>query len=111
MDELVKKLSGFGIPMIVLLIAMKATGLVGAAAMTAALAALGPFGMIGGIGVLIAVSISADKIAEFGYERITKMVVKEQLKTITKEEMINKINRLPITKSMKLKIIDFIEKV
>ena len=39
MDELVKKLAGFGIPAIILLVAMSATGLAGAAAFTAALAA------------------------------------------------------------------------
>ncbi|MGQ7462509.1 hypothetical protein ACTGZQ_08285 [Streptococcus suis] len=111
MDELVKKLAGFGIPAIVLLVAMNATSLAGAAALTAALAALGPFGMVGGVGLLLLIGLSADKITEIGYEKITKMVIKEQLKTNSKEDMIAKIKNYPITKGMKLKIIDFVNSV
>ena len=109
MDELVKKLAGFGIPAIILLVAMGATGLVGAPALTAALAALGPFGMIGGIALLGVIGLSADKIAEFGYEKITVLVIKEQLKTLSKENMIQKVSKYPISKGMKFKIIDYIE--
>lgn len=111
MDELVKKLAGFGIPAIILLIAMGATGFTGAAALTAALAALGPFGMLGGIGFLAIIGFSADKIAEFGYEKITVLVIKEQLKTISAEKMIKKVKNYPITKGMKLKVINQIENV
>lgn len=110
MDELVKKLAGFGIPATILLVAMNATGLVGAAAFTAALSGLGPFGMFGGAAFLLLISLSADKIAEFGYEKITIMVINEQLKTISKKDMIKKVNKYPITKGMKLKVIDFIQK-
>lgn len=109
MDELVKKLSGFGIPVIILLVFMNASGLTGAAALTAALAALGPGGMVCGIGLLLVISLSADKIAEVGYEKITILIIKEQLKTVSKEDMIKKINKYLITKKMKLKIIAFIE--
>lgn len=111
MDELVKKIAGFGGPAIILLVAMSATGLAGAAAFTAALASLGPFGMLGGIGFLAFISFSADKIAEFGYEKITEQVIKEQLKTVSVDEMIKKVKKYPITKGMKLKIIDYIENV
>lgn len=110
MDELVKKLAGFGIPAIILLVVMSATGLAGAAAFTAALAALGPFGMLGGAGLLLLIGLFADKITEFGYEKIITMVIKEQLKTNTKEDMIEKVKKYPITKGMKLKVIDFIQK-
>lgn len=109
MDELVKKLAGFGLPSIILLVAMSATGLTGAAALTAALAALGPFGMLGGIGLLLLIGLSADKITELGYEKITTMVIKEQLKVYSKEELIEKVRKYPITKGMKLKVINFIE--
>lgn len=109
MDELVKKLAAFGVPAVVLLIAMSATGLAGAAALTAALSALGPFGMIGGLALLAFIGLSADKIAEFGYENVAKLVIKEQLKTVSKSEMIKKVKKYPITKGMKLKIIDFID--
>ena len=50
-----------------------------------------------------------DKIAEFGYEKITVLVIKEQLKTLSKENMIQKVSKYPISKGMKLKIIDYIE--
>lgn len=108
MDEIIKKLAGFGTPAIVLLVAMSATGLTGAAALTAALAPLGPFGMLGGLGLLTFIGLSADKIAEIGYEKITILVIKEQLKTTTVKEMKRKVQKMPITRGMKLKIIDFI---
>ena len=80
MDEMIKKLAAFGIPGIILLVAMAATGLSGAAALTAALAALGPFGMVGGIALLIFIGLSAEKISELGFENITILVIKKQLK-------------------------------
>ena len=53
MDKLVDKIVALGVPGLVLLIAMSATGWAGAAALTTALAALGgPLGMLGGIAVL-----------------------------------------------------------
>lgn len=110
MDELVKKLAGFGIPAVILLVEMSGTGLAGAAALTAALATLGPFGMIGGIGLLAIIGFSADKIAEVGYEKITEFVIKEQMKTMSPEEMIKKVEKFPITKGMRLKVIDFIKR-
>ena len=109
MDELVKKIAAFGLPGVVLMIAMSATGLAGGAALTTALAALGPFGMIGGIVLLATIGLLADKIAELGYEEVTKLVLKEYLKTSSKEEAIELVKKYPITKSMKLKIIDYIE--
>lgn len=110
MDELIKKLAGFGVPAVVLLVAMSATGLAGAAALTTALAALGPFGMLGGIATLGALGLSLDKLAEYGYEKIAVRVIKEQLKTVSKQDMIKKVEKYPISNGMKLKIIDFIEK-
>lgn len=53
MDRLVSKIAALGVPGLVLLVAMSATGYAGAAALTTALAALGgPLGMLGGIAVL-----------------------------------------------------------
>ncbi len=43
MDELIKKIMGFGVPGIILIIAMSLSGYAGAAALTVALASLGPF--------------------------------------------------------------------
>ncbi len=110
MDEIIKKLAALGVPGIVLLTAMSATRYAGGAAMTSALAALGPFGMAGGIVMLGSIALLSDKITEIGFEKVTIMVIKEQLKTISKSEMKNKVKKMPITKGMKLKVIDFIEK-
>lgn len=85
---MIKKLAAFGIPGIILLVAMAVTGLSGVAALTAALAELGPFGMVGGIALLIFIELSTDKISEFGFEKITILVIKEQLKQTSKEKMI-----------------------
>lgn len=113
MDEIVKKFAGLGVPGLFLLVAMSAasaSGLVGAAVITSALAALGPFGILGGIATLGALGLSSDKLAEYGYEKIAVRVIKEQLKTVSKQDMIKKVEKYPISNGMKLKIIDFIEK-
>ena len=49
MDKIVSKVAALGVPGLVLVIAINATGLAGGAAITTALAALGPGGMKGGI--------------------------------------------------------------
>lgn len=97
MDELVKKIAAFGLPAVVLMIAISATGLAGGAALTTALAALGPFGMFGGIALLGILGLLADKITEVSWEEITKLVVKEQLKTSSKEEVIEYVKKSLIT--------------
>ncbi|MGX4724490.1 hypothetical protein [Streptococcus oralis] len=111
MDELVRKIAAFGFPAVILMIAMSATGLAGGAALTTALAALGlgAFGMVGGLVLLGTIGLLADKITEFGIENITKLVLKEHLKTTSKEELVELVKKSLITKSMKLKIIDYIE--
>ena len=48
MDKLVSKIAALGIPGLVLVTAIGATGLAGGAAITTALAALGPGGILGG---------------------------------------------------------------
>ncbi|QEA51601.1 hypothetical protein [Leuconostoc lactis] len=111
MDELIKKIMGFGVPGIILIIAMSLSGYAGAAALTVALASLGPFGMLGGIAFLGAIGFSADKITEYGIEKIAKSVVRERLKTQSKDELKKEIRKYYISKSMKLKICDFIDKV
>jgi len=52
MDKLVSKIAALGIPGLVLVTAIGATGLAGGAAITTALAALGPGGILGGIATL-----------------------------------------------------------
>ena len=110
MDFVVKKIAAMGIPGLVLVIAMSLVGFKGAAALTTALAALGgPFGMLGGIAVLGFLGLIAHSFSQYGVEAITKAVVEESLKTKTKDEVIAEIKKYPLTKDLKLKIIDFVE--
>lgn len=43
--------------------------------------------MLGGIAFLGAIGFSADKITEYGIEKIAKSVVRERLKTQSKDEL------------------------
>ncbi len=69
MDEVAKKIAALGLPGIILVLTMAATGLTGAAAITAALAFLGgPAGMLGGIAVLGLTGLITDALAKVGLE-------------------------------------------
>lgn len=69
MDEVVKKVAALGLPGVILVITMAATGLTGAAAITAALAFLGGIaGMLGGIAVLGLTGLITDALAKLGLE-------------------------------------------
>jgi len=69
MDEAIKKVAALGLPGVVLVITMSATGLTGAAAITAALAFLGgPAGMLGGIAVLGITGLITDALTKVGLE-------------------------------------------
>jgi len=112
MDELIKKVSALGVPGLIFVMVVAFSGFKGAAAITFALAALGgPFGMIGGLAFLGIVGLITHTIAEKGTEAVLTAVVKEQLKTKSAEEIIEEINKLPITKGLKLKIIDKIKRI
>ena len=109
MDKLVDKLVALGVPGLVLLIAMSATGWAGAAAITTALAALGgPFGMLGGIFVLGLLGLISKGIANYGFEEIYSRVLHRlrEEEGLTEDELIEKINNYPISRGMKLKLID-----
>lgn len=110
-DEVVERIAGLGVPGLVLLGAMSTTGLFGGAAIVTGLASLGgPFGMIGGIGAIVLSGFIAAAISKYGFENIFRRVVdnlREQGET--KEEILQKIDRYPIAKALKLKLRDFIE--
>ncbi|GAA0364801.1 hypothetical protein GCM10008932_16380 [Alkalibacterium iburiense] len=111
MEKVVSKIVGFGVPGLLLLTAMGATGLTGAAAFTASLATLGPGGMIGGLISLGVLAFMSDAIAEFGFNHIFSAVVKELYKRgETKETILAKIAKYPVSKSLKRKLIELIEK-
>ncbi len=112
MDKLVDNIVGLGVPGLVLLIAMSATGWIGAAALTTALAALGgPLGMLGGIAVLGILALISRGIANYGFEAIYNKVLQrlKEKQGLTEDTLIEKINNYPISNSMKLKLIDKIQ--
>lgn len=114
MDKLIKRLAPFGVMGIVFIVALTsamAAGLAGAAAFTSAMAALGPGGMIGGVITLGVVGIVASLATEYGYDAIVLAIIKEQLKTKSKEDVWREIDRKKIiSKDLKLKIKDYIDR-
>ncbi|MDU2219598.1 hypothetical protein [Finegoldia magna] len=110
MDKIVSKIVALGVPGLVLLLAIGATGYVGAASITTALCAIGPLGMIGGIATLGLIGLISQAISEYGFEKIFVQVVKELVKKgETKESILLKINSYKISKSLKLKLKEKLE--
>ena len=92
--------------------AIGATGLAGGAAITTALAALGPGGILGGIATLVIIGLISEGIAQYGVDAIFSAVIKELYrKGETKEEILRKIKKYPISKELKRKLKENIEKV
>ena len=105
MDKIVSSITALGIPGIVLMVAINATGYAGAAGITAALAALGPGGMVGGIATLGAVGLISKALSEFGFDAIFSAVIKELVKRgETVESLKEKIDSYPISKPLKRKL-------
>jgi hypothetical protein len=112
MDKIVSKVAALGVPGLVLVVAMGATGLAGGAAITAALAAIGPAGMIGGIVTLGVIGLLSEGITEYGLDAIFLAVVKELYKRgETKDSISEKIKRYPVSKDLKRKLRELLEKV
>ena len=110
MDKIIAKIAALGIPGLILVIAIHATGLTGAAALTAALAAIGPGGMIGGIITLGAGVIIADAVTKYGFDAIYTGVVKELYKRgETKESIREKIQNYPVSRDLKRKLQETLE--
>ncbi|GAB4340351.1 MAG: hypothetical protein Fur0042_00990 [Cyanophyceae cyanobacterium] len=106
MDQIVDKIAALGIPGLVLVVAMAATGWAGAAAITTALALLGgPFGMLGGIALLGVLGLISQGLANYGFEEIFKAVVGELRKQgKSKNDIEQEIVSYPISRELKLKI-------
>ncbi|MBQ7230864.1 MAG: hypothetical protein IJX04_08220 [Oscillospiraceae bacterium] len=112
MDKIVSKVAALGVPGLILIVAMAATGFSGAAALTAALAALGPGGMIGGVVLLGVAGLLAQGLTEFGFDAIFSAVVKELYrKGETKQSILRKIEDYPVSKSLKRKLKEELEKI
>ena len=105
MDKIISKVAALGVPGLILVVAMAGTGLTGAAAITAGLAALGPLGIVGGIATLGVIGLLSQGLSEYGFDAIFTGVVKELYKKgETKSSILAKINKFPLSKSLKRKL-------
>lgn len=111
LDEIAAKLAGFGFPVVILVMAIGASGYVGAAAVTTALTAIGPGGMVGGVITLLASVPIANAITKYGIDALLNAVLKELLKKgeETEQSIIDKIQKSPVSKSQKLKMKEMVE--
>ena len=113
MDKAAAKIAALGVPSLILIVAMSAVPYAGAAAITTALCALGPGGMLGGIVTLSAISVISDAIAEYGVDAIFYEVLKILYNKhgYTKESLLQTIEKYPITKRLKTKLREKVEKL
>ena len=78
LDRVVSVTIGLGVPGLVLLVAMGASGWAGAAAITTALARSGePLGMLGGMASLAVLVLISRALAECGFETVFVASVKK----------------------------------
>ena len=112
MEKIISKVAALGVPGLVLIAALSATGLSGAAALTTALCALGPGGMIGGIATLGVIGLVSEGITEYGFSAIFTGVVKELRKRGNSVESIKRqISKYPVSKSLKRKLYSELDKM
>ena len=113
MDKIVAKIAALGIPGAILLVALNAVPYAGAAAITTALCAIGPAGMLGGLATLGVIGIASDAIAEYGFEAIFNAVIKTLYSKYgyTKESLLQTIEKYPITKALKRKLKEELDKL
>ncbi len=111
LDWIVEKIVAFGVPGLVLLVAVAISGYAGGAAIVSALATLGgPLGMLGGIALLLLLVLISDGLAKYGFEKIFKGVVQglRDKKGLSQKEILDKIESYPITKNLKLTLKDLL---
>ncbi|OUL28354.1 hypothetical protein BV372_25140 [Nostoc sp. T09] len=97
MDEVVKKVAALGLPGVILVITMAATGFTGAAAITAALAFLGgPAGMLGGIAVLGLTGLITDALAKVSLEDLLTAVYCQRRQTEPHGKLLEEIDSLSL---------------
>ena len=76
------------------------------------MAALGPGGMIGGIATLGVLGLISEGIAKYGMDAIFSAVVIELYKRgETKESILRKIQKYPVSKDLKRRLRESLEKV
>ena len=111
-DKIVSILIGFGVAGLVLLVAVEVAGVAGGAAIVVALAVLGgPLGMLGGIAVLAVLLLISKGLAEYGFEKIFRAVLRGlKKKGLSKSDILVKIESYPISRSLKAKLKQHIDK-
>ena len=111
LDKAAEIIAGLGVPGLVLTLMIALSPWFGAAAITSSLAALGPFGMLGGIATLGVLAFISRVVAEFGVEIFFQRVLAKLIEGgETCEEILEKIDGYPISKELKRKLREFIEK-
>lgn len=111
LNEIASDIAGLGIPGLLLLIAIEATGLSGGAAIVAALVALGPGGMVGGILFLVASGLLAQAIAQYSIQEILVAVVRELLRQgYTKESLKKQVSKYWVSNNLKYRLYEVIDK-
>ena len=112
MEKIVSKVAGLSVPGLVLVVAISATGYAGGAAISTALSAIGPGGMLAGIATLGVIGLLSEGLTEFGFDAIFTAVVKELYKRgETKASILRKIEKYPVSKSLKRKLREELDKM
>ena len=108
LDRVVSTIAGFGVPGLVLLVAIQVSGWAGAAALTTALAALGgPFGMIGGICLLGVLLLASKAIAKWGFDTVFMAVLARlRAEGLSDETIRTKVESMPVSQSLKLRTVE-----
>jgi len=111
-DKIVAVLVGLGVAGLVLLLAVEAAGVAGGAAIVVALATLGgPLGMLGGLGLLAVLLLVAKGLSEYGFEALFRAVLRGlKKKGLSKQEILDKIAAYRISRSLKAKLKDYVDR-
>src|SRR5437588_10369307 len=106
LDKIVALLVGFGIPGLVLLVAVATAGVAGGAAVVVALAVLGgPLGMLGGIALLGVLLVISKALTEYGLEVILRRLLAGlKQKGHSKADILKTIDSYPISRGLKAKL-------
>ncbi len=111
LDKVVSIIVGFGIPGLILLVAVITAGVAGGAAIVVALATLGgPLGMLGGIALLGVLLLISKALTEYGAEVLLRRVIAGlKQKGNSKPDMLKVIDSYPISRSLKAKLREYVE--
>ena len=111
-DKAAEIIAALGVPGLVLVVLMAVSPWYGAAAMTWSLAVLGgPLGMAGGIALLLVLVLIAKALAKFGFEQVFQTVLIKLIESgKTCKEILEIIDSYLISKELKKKLKEFIEK-